>query len=202
MHDLLLLTLCAPSGAGKTTLSRALLEAFEGLRFSVSHTTRAPRGEEQHGVDYHFVSRQEFERLAGDGQFAEWAEVHGNLYGTSLLELDRARAESRAGLVFDIDHQGARQLKAKLPSAVSVFIVPPSMPELRRRLTARGTDTPDVVEGRLAVARAEISHYGSFDYLVINDDLTAAKGELIAIVTAELARRWRRAGVVEALLRS
>ena len=202
MDDLLLFALCAPSGAGKTTLSKCLIESFPGLRFSVSHTTRAKRRGEVDGVDYHFVGRGAFEQHVDAGRFAEWAEVHGNLYGTSLAELDRAKADSKLGLIFDIDHQGARQLRAKLPRAVSIFVLPPSMDELRRRLTARATDTQDVIERRLGAAREEISHYGFFDYLVVNDDLETAKRELLSIIEAEQARRWRRASVAESILRS
>jgi len=202
MDDLLLLALCAPSGAGKTTLSKYLLEAVEGLRFSVSHTTRPRRGDEVDGVDYHFVDRAAFDELVERGRFAEWAEVHGNLYGTSLEELDRARQDGKTGLIFDIDHQGARQLRSKLPSAVSVFVLPPSLEELRTRLVARGTDAPVVVERRLGAAHEEIAHYAFFDYLLINDDLDAAKETLLAIVRAERVRRWRLAGVAEALLRT
>ncbi len=202
MNELLLFALCAPSGAGKTTLSKCLIESFPGLRFSVSHTTRGQRRGEEDGVDYHFVGRSAFEQHVAAGLFAEWAEVHGNLYGTSLAELDRARADSKQGLIFDIDHQGARQLRAKLPRAVSIFVLPPSMDELRRRLVARATDSTDVIERRLGAAREEISHYGFFDYLVVNDDLETAKRELLSIIEAEQARRWRRASVAEAILRS
>jgi len=202
MDELLLLALCAPSGAGKTTLSRCIIEAYPGLRFSVSHTTRAKRGGEVDGIDYHFVGRGAFEQLVDAGQFAEWAEVHGNLYGTSLAELDRAKSDGKMGLIFDIDHQGARQLRAKLPRAASIFVLPPSMGELRRRLTGRATDSPDAIERRLGAAREEISHYGFFDYLVVNDELERAKHELLSIIEAEQARRWRRASVAEAILRS
>lgn len=202
MDELLLLALCAPSGAGKTTLCRHLLDAFGDLRFSVSHTTRAPRGAEVDGSDYHFVTRPAFEALVREGRFAEWAEVHGNLYGTCLSELERARAEGKAGLLFDIDHQGARQLRAKLPGAVAVFVLPPSMDALRARLVGRGTDASDVIERRLAAARAEIAHYAFFDYLVLNEDLEEAKATLSAIVRAERARRHRWAETAEALLRS
>lgn len=193
----LLLAICAPSGTGKTTLCRHLLESFEGFRFSISHTTRPRRGDEVAGVDYHYVEHSEFKTLIEADRFAEWAEVHGNLYGTSLDEVDRPGP----GLILDIDYQGARQLRAKRPRAVSVFVLPPSMEELRRRLTARGTDPADVIERRLAKAREEISHYGFFDYLVVNDDLETAKETLRSIVTAELSRRERRALDAEALLR-
>lgn len=202
MDELLLLSVCAPSGAGKTTLCRYLLEVFADLRFSVSHTTRARRGKEVDGVDYHFVDRPAFEAAIAAGRFAEWAEVHGNLYGTSLDELHRAAAEGKAGLLFDIDHQGARQIKARLPQAVSVFVLPPSMADLRTRLVGRGTDAEDVIQRRLDAARGEIQHYAFFDYLIVNDDLARAKETAASIVRAELARRWRHAQAAEDLLRA
>jgi len=132
--DLLLLIICSPSGAGKTTLTRDLMRTFDRLTFSVSCTTRKPRVNEVDGRDYFFVEREDFKKRIGAGAFVEWAEVHGNLYGTQLSELDRARREEKVGIVFDVDYQGARQIKAKLPSAVGVFILPPSMEELSRRL--------------------------------------------------------------------
>lgn len=201
MDSLLLIALCAPSGAGKTTLSKHLLDSVAGLRFSVSHTTRAPRGEERDGEDYHFVDRAEFERLIEADRFAEWAEVHGNLYGTCLDEIGRARDDGQRGLIFDIDYQGARQLRARRHDTVSVFVLPPSMKELERRLIDRGTDPPDAITRRLAKAREEISHYGFFDYLLVNDDLERAKDTLRSIVQAELARTFRHATFAERLLR-
>src|SRR5215510_6625468 len=124
--DFVLLILSSPSGAGKTTLTKKLLESFPELRFSVSHTTRAPRANEKDGREYHFLDRAKFERMIADGAFLEWAEVHGNLYGTSLSEIDSARATTGCrGIIFDIDYQGARQIRAKLPEVVGVFILPP-----------------------------------------------------------------------------
>ena len=138
--DFLLLILSSPSGAGKTTLkTRILTESHPELRFSVSHTTRKPRASEVEGREYHFIDRNRFEAMVAKGEFAEWAEVHGNLYGTSLFEIEVARKAHR-GVVFDIDHQGARQIKAKMPDAVSVFILPPSMAELETRLRKRASD--------------------------------------------------------------
>ena len=202
MDELLLLILCSPSGAGKTTLTRRLLQQFQNeLGFSVSHTTRPPRPTEVKGRDYHFIDRDTFQGMASRGEFAEWAEVHGNLYGTSLGELTRARDEGRRGILFDIDYQGARQIKTKLPEAIGVFILPPSMAELERRLRTRATDSEEQIAKRFAKARIEIEHYGLFDYLVINDDLEKAGAELVGIVHAERARRWRRAGYAEQLLR-
>ena len=197
--EFLLIILSSPSGAGKTTLKNRLLSAHPELRFSVSHTTRKPRPTEKDGREYHFVDRGQFEAMIAAGAFAEWAEVHGNLYGTSLAEIEVARVAHR-GVVFDIDYQGARQIKAKLPSAVGVFILPPSMPELERRLRARATEEEHSLRTRLAAARREIEHYGFCDYVVVNDDATEAAARLEAIVLAERSRRWRTALVAERLL--
>lgn len=201
MDELLLLILCSPSGAGKTTLTKHLLDRMPELTFSVSHTTRAPRVGELDGAAYHFVDRATFEGMIADGRFAEWAEVHGNLYGTCVSEIDRARREGRRGIVFDIDYQGARQIKAALPHAVGLFVLPPSMEELRRRLEGRASEDADVIERRFAKARAEIEHYPFFDYLVVNDELERAKETVHAIARAELARRWRLAPLAEGLLK-
>jgi guanylate kinase len=202
-HEFLLLILSSPSGAGKTTLTRRLEERFPELRFSISHTTRPPRAKEVDGQDYHFVDRRAFEALVEKGAFLEWAEVHGNLYGTSIAEIDRGRATAGCrGMIFDIDYQGARQIRAKQPDVVGVFILPPSMEELLRRLRGRASETEEVVQRRFEVARREIEHYGFFDYLIVNDALDDAFDELRGIILVERARRWRRAGLAEALLRS
>jgi len=202
-HDFLLLILSSPSGAGKTTLTRKLEDKFPELEFSVSHTTRPPRANEVDGRDYHFVTRAEFEAKVVDGAFLEWAEVHGNLYGTSVLEVDRARGkDSCRGMIFDIDYQGARQIRAKVPDVVGIFILPPSMAELERRLRGRASETEEVVRRRFDVAKREIEHYGFFDYLVVNDSLDHAFDELQGIILAERARRVRRAPLAESLLRS
>jgi guanylate kinase len=202
-HEFLLLILSSPSGAGKTTLTRKLEERFPELRFSVSHTTRPPRATEKDGSDYHFVDRASFERLVAEGAFLEWAEVHGNLYGTSIAEIDRGRATAGCrGMIFDIDYQGARQIRAKQPDVVGVFILPPSMDELLRRLRGRASETEDVVQRRFDVARREIEHYGFFDYLIVNDTIDDAFDQLRGIILGERARRWRRAALAEGLLRS
>lgn len=198
--EFLLLILSSPSGAGKTTLKTRILAGHPGLRFSVSHTTRKPRANELDGREYHFIDRPRFEQMIADSAFAEWAEVHGNLYGTSLREIELART-THAGVVFDIDYQGARQIKAKLPDVVTVFILPPSMEELAKRLRTRASDDEETVQRRLANARHEIDHYAFFDYLVVNDQLDRATETLHAIVIAEQARRARRAYVAEQLLR-
>jgi guanylate kinase len=201
-HDFLLLILSSPSGAGKTTLTRKLEEKFPELRFSVSHTTRPPRTTERDGHDYHFVDRAAFESLVASGAFLEWAEVHGNLYGTAVAEIERARSiPGCRGMIFDIDYQGARQIRAKQPDVVSVFILPPSMDELLRRLRGRASESEPVVARRFEVARREIEHYGFFDYVIVNDKVDDAFDELRGVILGERARRWRRAGLAEALLR-
>lgn len=200
--DPLLVILSSPSGAGKTTLTHRLLRDFNGaVSFSVSLTTRARRANEVDGQDYHFVDRPGFLARVEEGDLAEWAEVHGNLYGTSVAEISRARVEGKRALLFDVDYQGARQIKAKFPSAIGIFILPPSMDELRRRLEGRGTETPDSVERRFAKAKEEIEHYPFFDYLVLNDDLQQALAQLTGIIHAELCRRSRLAPEAERLLR-
>lgn len=197
----LLLILSSPSGAGKTTLTHRLLADFDGLTFSISHTTRPPRPNEVDGQDYHFVSVEQFREIERGGGFAEWAEVHGNLYGTSTSEIDRAKQAGHRALLFDVDYQGARQIRATFANAVGVFILPPSMEELRRRLEGRGTESPESVARRYAKATVEIEHYPFFDYLVVNDDLQQALAELRGIIHAELARKQRRALLAERLLR-
>ena len=201
--DFLLLILSSPSGAGKTTLTRMLLEGHPELRFSVSHTTRAPRANEADGRDYHFVDRSRFIELTQANAFLEWAEVHGNLYGTSIAEIERARDDPGCrGMIFDIDYQGARQIKSKVDDVVAVFILPPSMTELERRLRGRASETEDALRRRFETARREIEHYALFDYMVINDDVRRAYDELRSIAVAERARRRRRAPLAEALLRT
>jgi guanylate kinase len=201
--DFLLLILSSPSGAGKTTLTRMLLAQCPELRFSVSHTTRAPRTNEVDGSDYHFVDRARFAGLVRQGAFLEWAEVHGNLYGTSAAEIDRSRSlPGCRGIIFDIDYQGARQIRSKVSDVTLVFILPPSMHELERRLRARASDSDEAVARRFAMAKREIEHYALFDYLVVNDDVQRAFDELRSIVVGERARRQRRASLAELLLRT
>ncbi|MCC6900993.1 MAG: guanylate kinase [Polyangiaceae bacterium] len=194
----LLIIISSPSGAGKTTLTTRLRERIPGLKFSVSHTTRQKRPNEEDGREYHFVSRETFERLIQLEEFLEWAEVHGNLYGTSRREVESAKLTR--GLIFDIDQQGARQIKSVHPDAVSVFILPPSMAVLEQRLRGRATEDEATVQRRFRVARAEIEHYGFFDYLLVNEDLEEATLNLVGIFRAEECRRSRKSRRAEALL--
>lgn len=193
------LVLSAPSGAGKTTLIRRLCAEFPCLGYSVSCTTRKPRANEVDGKDYIFLSRQDFEQRRLAGEFAEWAEVHGNLYGTPLAPVREMLAEGRDAL-FDIDVQGAAQLKLNLDNAAFIFILPPSMRELERRLRFRGEDDEDTISRRLANARRELCEATWYDALIVNDDLDAAYDRLrSAYVAATLAPR-RNPTLVDELL--
>ena len=197
--DFLLLIVSSPSGAGKTTLCNRLRAEFHDFRFSVSHTTRKPRPTEVDGREYHFVDTGTFEQMIRAELFAEWAEVHGNFYGTSKKEIGIARTTS-GGALFDIDYQGARQMKAAIPDAVGVFILPPSLVELERRLRGRGTEDEATTLRRLEAAKGEIEHYVFFDYVIVNDDIHHAYESLRAVVFAERARRARHALRCERLL--
>jgi guanylate kinase len=197
--EFLMLIVSSPSGAGKTTLCARLRNEFTRLRFSVSHTTRKPRPTEASGREYHFVEPAAFEQMIAEGAFAEWARVHGHYYGTSLAEIELARTDAD-GVIFDIDFQGARQIRARFPEAVSVFILPPSLEELERRLRGRGTEDEEATRRRLTNAEREIAHYGLFDYVVVNDDISQAYERLRSIVYAERCRRARHAARCEELL--
>jgi guanylate kinase len=176
-----------PSGVGKGTLIRGLLERVPGLELSVSATTRAPRPGERDGVDYHFLSEEEFDRRVAAGDFVEHASYSGHKYGTLRSELERRMAEA-AGVVLEIEVQGARQIRAAMPEAVQVFIAPPSVEALRARLVGRGTDAPEDVEARLATALEELQAEKEFEYVVVNDRLEQATEELADIVRSELER--------------
>jgi len=195
----LLLVISSPSGAGKTTLARRLAGEFS-LRFSVSVTTRSPRAGEVDGRDYHFVSHARFDEMVAAGEFAEWAVVHGNRYGTSIAAVQQALTRGDDCL-FDVDFQGGRQIRLQWPDdSVLCFILPPSMQELERRLRQRATDAADVIDRRLAMACEELKHYDEYDYLVINEDLEQAYEELRAIYKAARTARRRREGVARILL--
>jgi len=190
----LLLVLSAPSGAGKTTLAHRFRAAHPDAVFSVSATTRAPRGAEREGADYHFVSAEAFSRLVAEGAFAEWAEVFGQRYGTLRSTIDETLRAGRIA-IFDIDVQGGEQLHRAFPrDAVTVLIVPPSLAELERRLRGRSTDSDDVIQRRLAAAQAEVARgLSTYDYVVVNDELHAAQARLEAIAAHERSKRGGRA---------
>jgi guanylate kinase len=188
-----LFVVSAPSGAGKTTLVKLLLARDDRIRHSVSYTTRLPRPGEQDGHEYHFISVAAFTEMRDRGDFLEWAEVHGNFYGTSQVWLVE-RVRSGQDALLEIDWQGARQVRAVFPQAVSVFILPPSVPELERRLRHRAQDADDVIERRVAAALGEMRHVGEFDFVIINKDLQVASEDLGAVVrTARLRLAAQRA---------
>jgi guanylate kinase len=193
----LMLVLSSPSGAGKSTIARTLLENDPALSLSVSVTTRPRRGSEIEGVHYRFVSQREFERLRDSDALLEWAEVHGNFYATPREPVEKAMADGR-DMLFDIDWQGALQLKDKMRAdIVSIFILPPSMKELKERLKRRAEDQEAVINTRLTNAQVEIEHWREYDFIVINQDLDQAYNEVRAIVTAERLRRDRRPGLFD-----
>lgn len=193
----LMLVISSPSGAGKSTLARNLLETDKQLGLSVSVTTRPRRPSEIEGVHYHFVSIREFERLRDSDALLEWAEVHGNFYGTPREPVETAMAEGR-DMLFDIDWQGAQQLQEKMAAdVVSIFVLPPTMHELQSRLHRRAEDTEAVIATRLANSRSEIEHWRDYDFVVINDDLNGAFETLRCIVKAERMRRDRRHGLFD-----
>jgi guanylate kinase len=183
----------APSGSGKSTLVNEARQIVPELDFSVSYTTRAPRGNEKNGREYFFVSRPEFEQMIKNGDFLEYADVFGNYYGTANHYLSRAE-QSRHDLLLDIDVQGASQIKQKIPDAVSIFILPPNRTELESRLRERGQDSEDVIQRRLATATREIENYPKYDYILVNDRLEESVQALQSIL---LAVRLKRSGVRE-----
>ncbi|OIP44587.1 MAG: guanylate kinase [Deltaproteobacteria bacterium CG2_30_63_29] len=187
-----MLIVCGPSGAGKSTLVRRALERHEAVRLSISFTTRAPRGQEKNGVDYHFVSLERFEEMKARDAFAEWALVHGNYYGTARATIQGA-AQRGWDLLFDIDYQGATQLKAAFPSAWSVLVSPPNLATLEARLRGRKTDAEDVILRRLQKAREELEQRRLFDFIVVNDDLERATESLLSIYHAMSSRQLRAA---------
>lgn len=192
-----MLVLSSPSGAGKSTIARNLLAEFPDLTLSVSVTTRAKRGSEIDGKHYHFISEREFKMMAASDALLEHAEVHGNFYGTPREAAENTMAEGR-DMLFDIDWQGGKQLMEKARAdVVSIFILPPSMEELKNRLVRRAEDTPEVIEKRLANAQAEITHWAEYDYVVINEDLEKAFNEVKSILVAERLRQDRRPGLYD-----
>lgn len=192
----LMVILSSPSGAGKSTLARRLMDWDAGLRFSVSATTRAPRPGEIDGEHYHFTTRDGFLRMVAEGQMLEHAEVFGNLYGSPRGPVEQAMLAGRDTL-FDVDWQGGQQIRASALGAhvVSIFVLPPSLPELERRLRGRGQDSDAVIAGRMQKSRSEISHWAEYDYVLVNDDLDQTEARMRAILTAERLRRDRQAGL-------
>ncbi|ASW06053.1 MULTISPECIES: guanylate kinase [Rhizobium] len=193
----LMLAISSPSGAGKSTIARTLLDKDKQVSLSVSVTTRQRRPSEIEGVHYHFVSQREFERLRDSDSLLEWAEVHGNFYGTPREPVETAMSEGR-DMLFDIDWQGAQQLQEKMPAdVVSIFVLPPTMTELQSRLHRRAEDSEEVIAMRLANSRAEIAHWREYDYVIVNDDLNIAFDAVQSIVKAERLRRDRRHGMFD-----
>ena len=186
----MLIVVSAPSGAGKTSLCHEIRLLMPDLAYSISYTTRSPRPGEIDGKDFHFVSETTFRKMIDQGEFAEWATVHGNLYGTSSKALDRLLAEG-LDVLLDIDTQGARQLRARYPEGVHVFVAAPSMRELEQRLRERKSDAPKEIAKRIARAREELAAWREYDYLIINRDLKEAVNDLAAVIQAERCRTRR-----------
>ena len=195
----MLFVVSAPSGAGKTTLCRAMVRTFPGMHYSISYTTRPPRPEEKDGRDYHFIPAEDFQKMIDAGEFAEWAEIYGHRYGTSKTILERIRDEGR-DVIVDIDGQGARQLRNQDLQAIFIFLLPPSWEELKRRLSSRETEPAAALEERLRKARLETADSRWYDYLIINNKLEKAQKELEAIIRAEHCRRERVIEVLETML--
>jgi len=192
-----LFVIAAPSGAGKTSLVRALMERRPELRFSVSYTTRPRRPNEMHGRDYSFVERDEFDAMVARGEFLEHARVFDNQYGTSRRQVEESLATGQ-DLILEIDWQGARQIRRAMPEAVTIFVLPPSREELERRLRGRGTDAEEVIQRRLRDAAADMTHWRDFDYVVVNEDFERAVAELGSIVAGDgEALRRERAGLAQ-----
>ena len=196
-----LIIISGPSGAGKTAITGYALQTLPDIKFSISYTTRAPRAGERDGLEYFFTSREKFESLIDAGEFLEWAEVHGNYYGTSRSFIDGFLRQG-IDVILDIDVQGSRSVKTACPGAVAVFVLPPSFDVLRERLVRRGLDDAGVMEKRLKIARDEISHYNDYDYLIVNDDLENAKREFISIVVGARCRMNTRRNIAASILKN
>jgi len=187
----MLIVVSSPSGGGKGTLIDRVLKTVPGLAFSVSYTTRAPRGSEENGREYFFVDEPTFRAMIDRGDFLEWADVYGHLYGTSASQVERERVAGR-DIILEIDVQGAESIRRKVPDAISIFILPPSFDLLRNRLIARATDSAADLERRLKGAPAEVAQYKMFDYVILNDDINRASQQLAAVIYAERARGERQ----------
>ena len=195
------IVLSAASGTGKTTLGQRLIKRFPQIRLSVSYTTRAPRSGEVNGVDYYFISSTQFEEMVHTNAFIEWAQVHGNMYGTAYSEVSR-RLEAGDDVLLDIDVQGGKSIRDGLPDSLLVFLLPPSLGELRRRLSSRGTESVEQVQLRLLNARREIEAASIYDYLIVNDDIERASESLADVVQVERIRRSDKAMVIRNVLGS
>lgn len=196
-----LFILSAPSGAGKSSLINALLGKYADMKLSVSHTTRAPRAGEVDGVHYHFVTVDQFKSLIADDAFLEWAEVFGNYYGTSKRAIADQLAQG-IDVFLDIDWQGARQIRPQVPGVISIFILPPNVPELERRLNQRGTDSAEVIAKRMQQARSEMSHADEYDYLLINDQFQLCFDDFCHVVLAQRLTKAKQQQKQQALLAS
>jgi guanylate kinase len=196
-YEPLVFVISAPSGSGKSTLVGKLMETVPGLNFSVSFTTREARGVERSGINYNYISRKEFEERIARGEFLEWASVFGNYYGTHISVLEKARRD-HTDVVLDIDVQGARQLKLRIPDAISIFILAPSREELEQRLRSRSEDTQSVIDRRLREAAEEIRNYDRYDYVIVNQQVEESAALLSAIVQAERACRRAPEGCLDA----
>ena len=194
-----LFVVTAPSGAGKTTLVTELLKREPNVKLSMSYTTRAPRPGEAEGIDYYYVSRAKFEQMIAAGEFLEYANVYGNYYGTSRKWIERELGGDH-DVLLEIDWQGARQLRLLFPHLVGIFVLPPSLAELRKRLESRGKDAPDAIERRMASAREEISHVLEFEYIIVNDSFDKALADMISIVRAARVSRAQQAVRLASLL--
>jgi guanylate kinase len=194
-----LFVIAAPSGAGKTSLVRALMERRPALRFSISYTTRVQRPKERHGHDYFFVGKAEFERMAAAGEFLEHARVFDNYYGTSRAQVEQLLDQSQ-DVLLEIDWQGAQQIRSALPECRSIFVLPPSREALEQRLRGRGTDSDEVIARRLRDSIADLSHWNEFDYIVINDDFGRATADLEAIVAGQGEHLRRDRAELQALI--
>lgn len=186
-----LFLIAAPSGAGKTSLVKALTSTLDSVAVSISHTTRAARPGEEHGCDYYFVDRLTFEQMIAENEFLEYAQVFGNFYGTTQVEVEQ-RLQEGLDIILEIDWQGAQQIRQKMPDNIGIYILPPSLKVLRTRLQNRGQDDPDVIQRRMQQAQQEMSHYPEFDYLIINDDFDNSLAAFQAIVTASRYRQSRQ----------
>jgi len=189
-HEGLLYIISAPSGSGKTTLLKRIMSYFPDIRFSVSYTTRPPRSDERDGEDYHFISPQQFQQMVENGAFAEWAEVLGNRYGTTLDSIRESRSQG-VDLILDIDSQGARQIGEHFDGGVFIFIFPPSLEALKQRLNARKVDGQEVIRFRMAQARDEMKQAQWYDYIIVNNRVKEAAEQLESIIIAERCRRER-----------